>query len=75
MVRQILCTSTLYQNGSEPRIKDHKTPRPLVLIALFSKYSARLLKVGIDNRISIDGMRIPSFEGWKWIRQKQDLSF
>jgi hypothetical protein len=53
----------LYQNGSKPQIKDHKTPRLLTFIALFSKHSSRLLEVGIDNRISIYGMRIPSFRG------------
>jgi hypothetical protein len=42
-------------------MKDHKTSRPLTFIALFSKHSARLLEVRIDNRISIGGMRIPSF--------------
>jgi hypothetical protein len=46
---------------ASPRLKNTKHRGHSAFMALFSKYSAKLLEVGIDNRISIDGMRIPSF--------------
>jgi hypothetical protein len=46
-----------------PDERSQNTEATLQFMALFSKHSARLLEVGIDNRISIDGIRIPSFWG------------